>query len=457
MIGDSSIDPQLGERQYSIFSQASTLVGDSRPVDSTELLHSLVEHGALNSITDTLDIARRIGDTDILASLIDPRLIAQRERMIASLPPDLWKHILSHLDLVSAAALTIASKTLFLKLGTSSLATLNAPQNRPSRLRFLQYLDPTLPLHLLCFPCATYHLRLNPGQERLTADYTSTPLFLCPKVHSSVLPRTRLTHARALPLAFVQLVLRAHCYGPTYGIPTATLSRRWNCPHSNWRHATRYMVHRDHLLMRVVSQCIAEPKLTPTGERMLLYSREEYEPYFSVCAHWRDGVLMDVCKCALSHIPERPKAGVREVLASGPKGTAAAALRGMQGGAGQGMMVRGCGVCGPMRRCKDCASEYLVEVKMVEDERDKVVRFKHAITVTRWADLGDGREVEGGEWGAMNGVKLHGKAYDSFGIIGGRALSGIFEAEISGSIPGQRILNLNPEGAERNEEGGGWY
>lgn len=49
--------------------------------------------------------------------------------------------------------------------------------------------------------------------------------------------------------------------------------------------------------MRVKSQAFVAGGMTPAGKRMLLFSREDYSPYFSVCAHWQKGLLTTICKC----------------------------------------------------------------------------------------------------------------------------------------------------------------
>ena len=125
---------------------------------------------------------------------------------------------------------------------------------------------------------------------------------------STFLPRLRLAHGRELPYSFVQLALRGERHAPAYGIPHDSLSRRWKCGTSEWSHRSRYMIHNGRLLMRVVSQTYARPaaEMTEARQRLLLYDREEYTPFFSVCAHWRDGVLMRACKCAVSHFPSPP-------------------------------------------------------------------------------------------------------------------------------------------------------
>lgn len=110
-----------------------------------------------------------------------------------------------------------------------------------------------------------------------------------------------------------------------------------------------------------------------------------------------------------------------------------------------------------MRRCPECPSEYLVEIKLTEDRTDpRSLHFRHAIVVTRWCDLGDGKSPRlSKEWAACNGLL---EGYDSFQMLGKRSISGIFEASIADdTLPGQRIISMNPKGKKRGEDGTGWY
>ncbi|KAK3703998.1 hypothetical protein LTR37_014101 [Vermiconidia calcicola] len=443
---------ELGERDYSIFSQASTLVGNK---DHTDMMHRLAHHGSFDSLLDQAAVKQLKDpyfdsqDPNALA-LIDPLSEIHRQQFEA-LPSPLWKRIASFLHLTDATSLSVSTKLLYQKLGPEPLIALGEPENRQQKLAFLHRLDAEFPQHLLCFPCAKFHRRLQPGKESLKADYVANPIFVCPSTRETVLPRMRLVHGRELPYAFVQLALRSEKQSPAHGVHPESLARRWKCPQSEWTHQTRYMIHDGRLLMRVVSRAYASPskEMTETSARHLLYDREEYTPYFSVCAHWRDGELMRVCKCALSHIPSPPRSYAQQ-LKQAPKVSRSAAR--------PNFIVTGCDDCRPGRRCPECPTEYLIEVQMTEDKNDPVRPFKHAIVVTRWSDLGDGSSpYTSPEWTAIKGVQSDGKGYESLKQVGRRAVSGIFESRISGSVPGQRMLSLNPKNERYGEEGHGWY
>lgn len=442
---------ELGEREYSTYSQASTLIDNK---DHTEMMHRLAHHDSFDSLVDQLVTTKmkdpyaastETNDLEVIDHLTD-----LYRRQFAALPLDVWERIVSFLSPVDAASLAISTRILLDKLGREPLHSLNEPENKNNKLAFLHRLDAQHPLYVLCFPCAKFHRRTNPGNEVLKADFVANPLFQCPNVRNSFLPRLRLVHGRELPYSFIQLALRSHRHTPLHGIPHESLSRRWKCKDSGWSHRTRFMVHDGRLLMRVVSQAFARPnaEMTETSQRHLLFDREEFTPFFSVCAHWKDGLLTRLCKCALTHIPSPPVSYYQQLKVK-PK-----ISRSM---AHPCFIVRGCDDCRPARRCPECPTEYLIEVQMAEDKNDSIRPFKHAIVVTRWSDLGDGSSpYTSPEWAAINGLDTGG-AYTSFSNVGRRAVGGIFESRISGTVPGQRLISLNPKNEKLGEDGHGWY
>lgn len=441
---------ELGERNYSVWGDdSSTLVGDRRP-DHTEMLHGLAHHGSFDSLIDgTRAQLHGLIDDDVLDELEMRRrteLSDKQKRMLQRLPSELWERIATFLSLADAAHLAISSKLFHDMLGRGPLEALRLPENRVERIRFLNHLDRHLPGHLLCFPCGVYHRRTSVGGEKLKADFVNNPLYLCPSVKSSYLPRMRLAFGRELPYSFVQLATRHATQSQQHGVHPDTLARRWKDAQSGWFHQTRYIVHDGRLLMRVRSNIFAPPSLTPTAERMLLYDREDYLPFFSVCAHWRDGELMRLVKCALSHVPPPQETLLHQIRQS---------PRVRDWIVKPGFMARMCDECRPARRCPECPTEYLIEVNITEDKDDPYNRFKHMLVVTRWSDLGDGSSPTASpEYCAVNGIKAD---YDSFSHVGRRAVAGIFESKINGTIPGQRMISLNPKNEKLGERGHGWY
>ena len=435
---------ELGERDYSIFSEATTLAEANK--DHTDMLHGLTHSDSLEDLMNGAGIKGLLeGETPGVAEEVTP-LMELHHRQFNALPSEVWHQIASHLSPADAASLAMSSKILYRKIGAETLNKLNDPEHIWHKSSFLQQRDHRLPRHLFCFPCGQYHRRTSTTDEVYKADFVNNPLFNCPMVKASVLPRMRLTHGRELPYSFVQLTARAHKHSPRHGIHPDSLSRRWKCRDSSWNHRTRFIIHDGRLLMRVVSSVHAPPaaEMTETSKRHLLYDREEFTPYFSVCAHWKDGELMRICKCALSHIP-RPPVSYAQQLKKAPK--LSRELTRPQ------FIVRGCDECRPARRCPECPTEYLVEVQMTEDKNDPVRQFKHAIVVTRWSDLGDGTSpYTSPEWAAMKGLPSD-EVYNSFSHVGRRAVAGIFESKVSGTIPGQRMISLNPKNDKLGDSG----
>jgi hypothetical protein len=413
------IDEQTGERDY------------------TGLLHGLAHHESFDSLDS---LSQRLYSADVYRK--------PGEAMIKSLPLPVWEQITSHLTPTDVANLAFSTKGFQKLLGPSPWIVLDLPENYQYKVEFLVGMDRFLPDHLLCFPCAKYHIRTKIGHERLKPNNVLNPLFSCPNSTNAANPpsRTRITTGNHMPFQFAQLIMRAHYYGPYYGIPWDSLARRYKDRDSEWMHQTRYYIHKNRLLLRVTSRTFAAPDLPVSAQRHLLYSREDYVPYFSVCDHWRDGELMNICKCALSHVV-RPPRSVSAQLRQGPRIDLAARTA--------NYFVTQCSLCRPMRRCPECPTEYLVELKLAEDKNDPINQFKQSLIVTRWSDLGDGKLPMKGPWAAcmgQNGVK-----FDSYGAVGKRALSGIFESQFGVTIPGQTVLSLNPKKEKKGEAGHNWY
>lgn len=362
---------------------------------------------------------------------IIPGMTSPAQRRLARLPAEVWATIAGMLSPADAASLAYTSKTLRFRLGSQPWSVLADTQNVKHKQDFLSRFDHLLPRHLYCFHCASYHLRLQPGQERLYPTWVDHPVFACAHARNLPLPRTRLAHGRELPYNLVQLALRGKLVSPEHGIPLNALSRGWKCRDSEWAHRTMFHVHKGRLLMRCASTCFAQADLTPSQQRLLLFSRSEYAPYFSVCDHWQHGDLMHLAKCALSHIP-KPKQNLGEQLRKGPRIPSKSLLN-------PNLMPKQCDECKPIRRCPACPTEYMIEIKIVEDRKDLDNRFKHAICVTRWSDLGDGSSPKTSpEWAACNGQL----EFDSFAAIEDATISSHFEGAVSNYTPGQRCLSL---------------
>jgi len=362
---------------------------------------------------------------------------------LARLYPEIWGLVADHLCALDIANLASTCRIMYNRVGRRAYQVLRDPANRVHRLQFLLAMDAKLPGHLFCFPCAQWHIRTSPGLEKMTRPNILAPVFNCPNSMNSLLPppRIRLTDGRTLPFTLVQLYKRAWEHGTTHGISVQALSRRWKDEEVPWTHESMFHIHTNgHVLIRVKSQIYVEGGMQSSAKRLLLFSRSDYIPYFSVCAHFRNGLLTSIPKCALDHIPVRSVNilnDLRHLKAYGPTPL--------------------CSICRPMRRCPDCPTEYLVELKLIEDPsmpRNTPERFKQALLVTRWSDLGPARSPQDPEWASIIG-ELEG--YDSFKETGRRAISGIFESAFTDTLPGQRILSANPDGTKWDEDHGNWY
>lgn len=382
------------------------------------------------------------------------------KEVVGLFPAKIWKQVISSLDLVDEASLSVSARAFHGLCDPRVLRYLNDPALFRARCEFLARLNYALPDHLLCYICGRYHVRIQAGKETLRPTNVANPLFTCPYANTLEprlkLSRHRITFGRSLPFTFIQLVTRHYHFGPQYGIPHDSLSKRYKDKEEigTWSHQTRYAMIDDHLYMRVVSTAFAQPNLPASGMRHLLYSREDFTPFFSVCAHWRDGELMPSCKCALGHIPVPLEGGgvdrmAKEMQARVQKPKSA--------------IVSQCERCKALRRCPECPTEYLIEVRLQEDkaEKDLTKFFKQALIVTRWSDLGDGSAPWCPEWAAIQGDLDHlGKQdrYDSFKQLGRRAISGTFESWFNPEqVPPQHLLSLNPEGQRLGEKGHNWY
>ncbi|KAH7380376.1 hypothetical protein DE146DRAFT_294783 [Phaeosphaeria sp. MPI-PUGE-AT-0046c] len=406
--------------------------------DLTDMMHAFT----FNETTDTIE--EKVYEESLLYDPDRPDGTA----MLAVVSPEIWLRVADFLTPLEVANLSSTCRTMYTRLGRHPHKLLLDPENRPYRLNFLLAMDHKLPRHLFCFPCAQWHLRIQPGLETLKPHHVLNPLFECANktnVHRPP-PRIRITDGRLLPFAFVQLVRRSWAFGPEFGISHQTLARRWKDPYSAWTHESMYHVtDKGHVMMRVKSQRYVEGGMTSAAKRMLLFSRGDYTPYFSVCSHWKDGILTSIPKCALDHIP----------FVAQPD--AIAQLKDRVGTRRAVGAVNLCSRCRPMRRCPECPTEYLFELKLVEDKTVKnhsPDRFKQALIATRWSDLGPGRAPDDKEWAAIAGET---DEYDSFLEIGRRAISGVFESAFTDNIPGQRILSMNPKKVKADEIGGDWY
>jgi len=465
-----------------------------------------------------------VSPTDDVSYLRHPTPCLQ---LVAQLPSEIWRTIATHLNPYDAGNLAASNKVLRLKLGAFH-THLSFPLHKHRRIAQLLEFDYHYPNHLFCFNCTKFHPRVKIGLERLPLT-NLIDVYNCPNATNLPAPRLRLADKRILPFAMVQLMMRHKLHGDAYGVPPEALGRRWVDRETGWTHNVRFVIvpypfadasdpldmasgstafseisnyddlpnyasdstpynpsssrrpdptlnnpnQKYHVLMRCTSTHFATAALTQSEERLFLYSRNDYAPYFSACAHW-NGPLMPLAKCALRHVPAAPDSVVSQ-LHRGPRVSISKA--------NPNQMPRQCDECRPIRRCSACPTEYMFRVKFVEDKQDVEKPFKHAMSVTRWSDLGDASspwvsessstsiaspsnvsprwDYGSKEWAAIvgeDGTGVGGKmnkdgswstgrskggSYDSFGNVGRLTLCSRFEMAVGNEPPGERCLPLN--------------
>jgi len=148
-----------------------------------------------------------------------------------------------------------------------------------------------------------------------------------------------------------------------------------------------------------------------TASELRMVVDERYHERFSHCKHLGNA-LDRYAKCAVSHI--RP---------------------GYQ-------VTTQCADCRILRRCHQCPSEYLIEIKLVEDRvaartlAAQMPQFRHALAITRYSDLGDGITPHDSlEWTASSLPLAEPWASTKPDFWGSRTVRSRFEAKDGNRVP----------------------
>lgn len=351
-------------------------------------------------------------ETEAVTPYVSDSSAAQSPRgsvdMSLQLPSEVWHMIASYLPSESAASLALTSRTMRLYLGTTYWQRLSSEDNRAKRATFLEHMDDQLPDHVLCYRCAKYHYRRNREREHWTQEYHHA----CPISEIGTGPQ--MTKYRVFPTELYQLTMRAHFYGVNFGIPLSALNRRWTSEssESGWRHHSRCAILDNHLFVKVQSIHWVEAKMSPSELRIVI--AERYGERFAHCKHI--GQTFDrFCRCAVRHVRV------------------------------SGIRASDCADCRPLRRCAQCPTEYLVEIKLLEDRNalDPLTRFRHALVVSRWSDLGNG-SVASPEWLACNSAGDDQPRWTTSGWNSARqrTIRSKFEAHLGRRVPEVPALEL---------------
>lgn len=315
------------------------------------------------------------------------------------LPSEIWEMVANHLAPSTAAALTMTGRRMYRYLGNQYLDALNAEENREEKASFLHHFEDKLPQHILCWQCGVYHHRQDASSERL-GQYESA----CPRYRADA--QSMLSRDRLIPWDLVHLATRAARHTPAHGIPTSALTKKWTSE-SGWKHTTRALLVDTHLVLRASSLSWVEAYMSASELRVVV--DERYHERFSHCKHISNS-LDKYAKCAVSHI--RP---------------------GYQ-------VTAQCAACRPLRRCNQCPSEYLIEIKLVEDRQGPrsplLPAFRHALSVTRWSDLGAGTSPHASlEWRAARSPLFETWAAQKVDFWSLRTVRSRFEAKDGNRVP----------------------
>ncbi|KAL9058259.1 MAG: hypothetical protein Q9162_001858 [Coniocarpon cinnabarinum] len=318
------------------------------------------------------------------------------------LPRELWITIASYLPPDTAASLALANRETAARLGPFFWPPLNDPSSKQSKAAFLAHMAPHLPHHVFCEPCARYHARHSPKDRphrevlRSASEYIRKPLLASRCKSGAALPATRLTLDQCLPYPLATLTMASsnfpdsHHHSPSL----KQLNRTWSPSNSawadiaqswtvdpTWTHETRFAISIPfepgdvpQLLVKVTSTYFPRANLTASEQRLILSSRKDYTANYTTCAHEsKGGLLFSACKCALGHIPSSSGKDVPRRASQCPR-------------------------CRPLYKCMICPTEYQIEIKLVSQG----TKFRHALVVTRWTNLGTCRSVNEVEWRACS-------------------------------------------------------
>ena len=134
--------------------------------DYTAMLHSLAERHSDESL-------------EIKAKAEEPELTLSGEEVVNKLPTKVWRLMCEDLSPSDNANLAMSCKAFKKLLGSDVWDALKLIENHQHKIKFLANMDQNLPNHLLCFLCATYHIRTQNGKESLkTNNVLKPPLHL---------------------------------------------------------------------------------------------------------------------------------------------------------------------------------------------------------------------------------------------------------------------------------------
>jgi len=254
-------------------------------------------------------------------------------------------------------------------LGDQSWVELRKPPRQAERMEFLRGLDYSLPLHLLCSDCVIFHRRLR-GEGETLESYIIWKFGGkdCATNKSYVGQYTCVE----LPWWLVHLVMRSHRLTPDHGISPEALSIERIVGERG--HTSKALITEGRLLFRARLVQSVLP-----GLRTVRDLSKGLHHILPVCVHsnYKKEWLSEACVEAIRNIPHDKKKRALHKYRS------------------------------PLYRCTKCPSECSFELKPAGQYSESATRFfdkrQHALVVSLWIDVGEGRSAESGEWRALTG------------------------------------------------------
>jgi hypothetical protein len=277
------------------------------------------------------------------------------------LPTELFQLIATFLPLSAAVSLTLTCRQASVILRGRYLDRINK-KGCPEKLEFVQLLERDLPRHILCAECELLHSRkqlqnppsITPCEIADRSFYLS--LYIQPQFDSITFLLAMKLHRHGLDSS----KLLSHFTG------SGTIRRITHIQH--WKSQPRIV--NGHYLLRHQT-------------RLLLRAPPPYEIDFDiinlrVCPDWYSGYFY-IAKMVRQHPNYRPE------VDGPPRLVRMLACRISH--LDNAELNSSCSTCAGLIRCKNCPTEFQVDVKNVNEQGV-------ALVITRWLDLGEGRDLQ---------------------------------------------------------------
>lgn len=296
-----------------------------------------------------------------------------KDSMLERLPVELLQHIVSYLNVPSAASFALCSRFVSLTLGTQHWSAVK--EEREQRRVFLAMIQKDFPVYRLCHSCVKFHDR-NLETIPLDPSFTRSPLNRCIQPEDFIYGPNNLCMSHQQ----VQLAMDRHFFGSAHGIPLDVFSQERHIPAAGiwsifeWNSSEHDIslcarIIDDSLLIRwQLRICMSQvlPRLRwPQGQPTICMSRRQpritdiRRSISALCPHRRNNIDDDIARsviCMISHI-------------DGPEW---------------------CDLCTGINSCLYCFTDFKVEL---EGDAENT-----ALIVTAWTDLGSGRNKDDPKW-----------------------------------------------------------